>query len=114
MLELFGDVIAEGGSGVVIASQSGHRLPPLSVEQNRALAMTPTEDLLDLDFLQEDRVTDSLNAYQLSKRGNALRVAADAVRLGQAGRADQLHQSRHHHDAFGPRRTQRPAITKTA
>ncbi|WP_312062287.1 SDR family oxidoreductase [Brevundimonas sp.] len=85
MLELFGDVIAEGGSGVVIASQSGHRLPHLSVEQNRALAMTPTEDLLDLDFLQEDRVTDSLNAYQLSKRGNALRVAADAVRWGRRG-----------------------------
>ncbi len=85
VLELFGDVIAEGGSGVVIASQSGHRLPPLSVEQNRALAMTPTEDLLDLDFLQADRVTDSLNAYQLSKRGNALRVAADAVRWGRRG-----------------------------
>ena len=32
VLEEFGAVIASGGSGVVIASQSGHRLPPLSVE----------------------------------------------------------------------------------
>ena len=31
--EQFGNVIAEGGTGVVIASQSGHRLPPLTVEQ---------------------------------------------------------------------------------
>lgn len=79
VLEAFGDVIARGGSGVVIASQSGHRLPPLSVEQNEALAMTPVEDLLKLAFLQPDQVTDPLNAYQLSKRGNSLRVMAQAV-----------------------------------
>ena len=39
VLEKFGRVIARGGSGVVIASQSGHRLPPLTAEQNKALAM---------------------------------------------------------------------------
>ena len=32
-LEEFGNVIARGGAGIVIASQSGHRLPPLSAEQ---------------------------------------------------------------------------------
>ena len=31
VLEEFGGIIARGGSGVVIASQSGHRLPPLTV-----------------------------------------------------------------------------------
>src|SRR5437868_2373615 len=71
ILEEFGNVIAPGGSGVVIASQSGHRLPPLTVEQNKALATTPVEDLLGLPFLQPDQVTDSLHAYQLAKRGNA-------------------------------------------
>jgi len=85
VLDLFGAVIAAGGSGVVIASQSGHRLPPLSVEQNKALATTPVEDLQGLDFLSPDQVTDPLNAYQLSKRGNALRVAAEAVRWGRRG-----------------------------
>src|ERR1700749_957354 len=74
-----------GGAGVVIASQSGHRLPPLSVEQNHALATTPVEELLDLPFLQPDQVTDPLNAYQLSKRGNSLRVMAEAVRWGRRG-----------------------------
>lgn len=85
VLEEFGNVIARGGSGVVIASQSGHRLPPLSVEQNKALATTPVEELLKLSFLQPDQVTDSLHAYQISKRGNSLRVMAEAVRWGERG-----------------------------
>jgi NAD(P)-dependent dehydrogenase (short-subunit alcohol dehydrogenase family) len=66
VLEEFGNVIGRGGAGIVIASQSGHRLPPLTVEQNKALAMTPVEELLGLAFLQPDKVTDSLHAYQIS------------------------------------------------
>jgi len=85
VLAEFGDVIARGGSGVVIASQSGHRLPPLTVEQNKALATTPVEELLSLPFLQPDQVKDSLHAYQLAKRGNVLRVMAEAVRWGKRG-----------------------------
>jgi NAD(P)-dependent dehydrogenase (short-subunit alcohol dehydrogenase family) len=85
VLEAFGEVIAEGGSGVVIASQSGHRLPPLSTEQNHALATTPVEELFELPMLQLEQVVDSLHAYQLSKRGNSLRVMAEAVRWGKRG-----------------------------
>jgi NAD(P)-dependent dehydrogenase (short-subunit alcohol dehydrogenase family) len=85
VLEEFGSVIAAGGAGVVIASQSGHRLPALTAEQDRALAMTPTDELVDLPMLQPEVVTDSLHAYQLSKRGNALRVMAEAVRWGKRG-----------------------------
>jgi len=85
VLEAFGEVIASGGSGVVIASQSGHRLPALSAEQNKALALTPVEELLALPFLQTDQVTTSLNAYQLAKRGNSLRVAAQALEWGKRG-----------------------------
>jgi NAD(P)-dependent dehydrogenase (short-subunit alcohol dehydrogenase family) len=65
VLEQFGNVIARGGAGVVIASQSGHRLPPLTVEQNKALATTAVEELLKLPFLQLDKVTDSRNAATL-------------------------------------------------
>ena len=85
VLEEFGNIIGRGGAGVVIASQSGHRLPPLSVEQNRALATTPVEELLQLPMLQPDQVKDSLHAYQISKRGNSLRVMAEAVRWGKRG-----------------------------
>ena len=85
VLEEFGNVIASGGAGVVIASQSGHRLPGLTTEQNAALATTSTEELLALPMLQPDQVKDSLHAYQLSKRGNSLRVMAEAVRWGKRG-----------------------------
>ena len=85
VLEEFGNVIARGGSGVVIASQSGHRLPALTAEQNKALATTPVDELLHLPLLQPEQVTDPLHAYQLSKRGNSLRVMAEAVRWGKRG-----------------------------
>ena len=85
LLEEFGKVIARGGTAVVIASQSGHRLPALTAEQNSALATTPVEELLRLPFLQPAQVKDSLHAYQLAKRGNSLRVMAEAVRWGKRG-----------------------------
>ncbi len=85
VLEEFGNVIARGGAGVVIASQSGHRLPGLTPEENKALATTPVDELLALPMLQPDRVTDPLHAYQISKRGNSLRVMAEAVRWGKRG-----------------------------
>jgi NAD(P)-dependent dehydrogenase (short-subunit alcohol dehydrogenase family) len=85
VLEEFGNVVAQDGAGVVIASQSGHRLGALTDEQNTALATTPVEELLSLSFLQPNRVTDSLNAYQLAKRANSLRVMAEAVRWGKRG-----------------------------
>jgi NAD(P)-dependent dehydrogenase (short-subunit alcohol dehydrogenase family) len=85
VLEEFGNVIAQGGAGVVIASQSGHRLPALTPEQDKALATMPTDELLALPILQPDQVTDSLHAYQVSKRGNSLRVMAEAVRWGKRG-----------------------------
>jgi NAD(P)-dependent dehydrogenase (short-subunit alcohol dehydrogenase family) len=85
VLEEFGNVIARGGAGVVIASQSGHRLPALTPEQNKALAITPADELLALPMLQPDQVTDPLHAYQISKRGNSLRVMAEAVHWGKRG-----------------------------
>lgn len=85
VLEEFGKVIARGGAGVVIASQSGHRLGALTPEQNVALATTPADELLKLPMLQPDQITDTLHAYQLAKRGNALRVMAEAVRWAKRG-----------------------------
>jgi len=85
VLEEFGNVIVHGGSCVVISSQSGHRLPPLSVDQNKELATTPVEELLKLAMLQPDQIADPLRAYQISKRANSLRVMAEAVRWGKRG-----------------------------
>ncbi|MBO5594499.1 MAG: SDR family oxidoreductase [Prevotella sp.] len=83
LIEEFGRVIAEGGSCVIISSQSGHRLPALPQEQNDALAMTPTDELLELPFLKA--INDTLKAYQYSKRSNVLRVMYEATRWGKRG-----------------------------
>jgi NAD(P)-dependent dehydrogenase (short-subunit alcohol dehydrogenase family) len=85
LLEEFGKVIAAGGSGVVVSSQSGHRLPDLGLEQNKALATTPTEELLALPFLSEEAIGTTLRAYQYAKRCNVLRVAAEACEWGKRG-----------------------------
>ncbi len=85
VLEAFCNVIEQGGAGVVIASQSGHRLPALTIEEDKALATTAVEELLSLPLLDLNNVKDSLHAYQLSKRGNSLRVSAEAVRWGKRG-----------------------------
>ncbi|MGJ0184364.1 SDR family oxidoreductase [Corynebacterium sp.] len=85
VLEEFGRVIATGGSAVVISSQSGHRMPALTPEEDKALATTPVDELLALPMLQPDQLDDGLHAYQVSKRANVLRVQAEAVRWGERG-----------------------------
>ena len=85
LLEEVGKVIAEGGVGVTVSSQSGHRMPALTPEEDWALAMTPTEELLSLDILQPKNIRDTLHAYQLAKRCNVKRVMAEAVKWGQRG-----------------------------
>ena len=83
LLEEFGKVIAEGGSGIVISSQSGHRLHALTEEENAALATAPTEELLELPFIAS--ITDTLKAYQYSKRCNVLRVMGEATNWAKRG-----------------------------
>ncbi|MGN1212181.1 MAG: SDR family oxidoreductase, partial [Candidatus Cryptobacteroides sp.] len=83
LIEEFGKVVAEGGSCVIISSQSGHRLPALSLEENEALATAPVDELLELPFITS--ITDTLKAYQYSKRCNVLRVAGEACKWGKRG-----------------------------
>ena len=85
LLEEMGKVIAEGGAGVTISSQSGWRMPQLTPEEDRQLAMTPSEKLLDLDILKPENIKDTLHAYQLAKRCNEKRVMYECVRWGERG-----------------------------
>ena len=85
VLEAFGEVVAPGGAGLVIASQAGHRLPALTPEEDKSLATTPVEALLHLPLLQPERFRDTLHAYEFANRGKALRVRAEAVRWGRRG-----------------------------
>ena len=85
LLEEVGKVIARGGVGVTISSQSGWRMPQLTTEQDARLAMTPTEELLKLEILQPKNIKDTLHAYQMAKRCNEKRVMAEAVKWGERG-----------------------------
>ena len=85
LLEEVGKAIKEGGAGVTISSQSGHRMPALSPEEDEQLACTPTEELLKLDILQPENIKDTLHAYQMAKRCNEKRVMTESVKWGEKG-----------------------------
>ncbi len=85
LLEEIGKVIAPGGVGVTISSQSGWRMPALTARQDEQLATAPTEELLSLDFLLPENIRDTLHAYQLAKRCNEKRVMAESVKWGEHG-----------------------------
>lgn len=85
LLEEVGKVIAPGGVGVTISSQSGHRMEQLTPEQDALLATAPTEELLSLEMLQPENIRDTLHAYQMAKRCNEKRVMAEAVKWGERG-----------------------------
>lgn len=85
ILEEVGKVIKKGGVGVTISSQSGHRMPALTPQQDEQLACTPTEELLKLPMLQSENISDTLHAYQIAKRCNEKRVMAESVKWGERG-----------------------------
>lgn len=85
LLEEVGKIIKKGGVGVTISSQSGWRMPALTAEEDKLLATTPTEELLNLPLLQPENIRDTLHAYQIAKRCNEKRVMAEAVKWGKRG-----------------------------
>lgn len=85
LLEEVGKIIAPGGVGVTISSQSGWRMPALTADEDELLATTPAEELLSLDILRPERICDTLHAYQMAKRCNEKRVMAEAVKWGKRG-----------------------------
>ena len=69
-----GKVIAPGGVGVTISSQSGWRMLALTAAEDELLATTPVEELLSLELLRPENTRDTLHAYQLAM--------AEAVKWG--------------------------------
>lgn len=85
LLEEVGKIIKEGGVGVTISSQSGHRMPQSTAAEDELLACTPVEELLSLEILQPENIKDTLHAYQMAKRCNEKRVMYEAVKWGERG-----------------------------
>ena len=76
-IDAFGKVMAKGGAGLVIASQTGYMGPNYDMETEMKLALTPTDELKDLDVVKE--IHGSGSAYILSKKVNQLRVRTAAA-----------------------------------
>ena len=85
LLEEVGKVIKAGGTGVTISSQFGHRMAALGAETDEQLAVTPAEELLQLEVLKPANIKDTLHAYQMAKRCNVKRVMAEAIKWGVKG-----------------------------
>lgn len=85
LLEEVGKVIKAGGTGVTISSQSGHKMAALGAETDEQLAVTPAEELLQLEVLKPANIKDTLHAYQMAKRCNVKRVMAEAIKWGVKG-----------------------------
>jgi NAD(P)-dependent dehydrogenase (short-subunit alcohol dehydrogenase family) len=85
VLDAFGEIIAPGGAGVVIASMAGHLFPPLTAAQEHALAHTPTGELMGLDFVSPRRITEPGIAYGIAKQANHIRIRAASAQWGRRG-----------------------------
>ena len=84
-IDEFARVIAPGGSGLIVSSQTGYMMP-FSPEDEAALANAPTKELADLPCVRERALVNSGAAYITAKRANHLRVrAAAATTWGDAG-----------------------------
>ena len=77
-IDEFGKVMAEGGAGLIVSSQTGYMMD-FSPEIERQLALTPTEELADLPFVKKDAVANPGIAYIAAKRCNHLRVRTAAA-----------------------------------
>lgn len=85
VLEAFGKVIAEGGAGIHISSMAGHMIPALGAETDKALMVTPANELMTLPILQAANVPNTTYAYCLSKRANHLRIQAECLSWAERG-----------------------------
>lgn len=84
-VDAFGEVMAEGGAGLIISSQTGYMLPiPNDVELE--ILRTPTEKLMEFPFIVEN-ATNSGTAYMIAKRVNHLQAQKAAATSWKARRA---------------------------
>ena len=84
-VDAFGEVMAEGGAGLIISSQTGYMLP-ISNDVELEILRTPTEKLMEVPFIVE-HATRSGTAYMIAKRVNHLQAQKAAATTWKARRA---------------------------
>ena len=85
-LDAFGKVMAAGGAGLVISSQTGY-MYPIPNEIELQILQTPTEQLMDLPFIKETAMQRSGIAYMIAKRVNHLQAQKAAATTWKERRA---------------------------
>lgn len=85
-VDAFGEVIASGGAGLIISSQTGYMFP-LSYEVEQEILRTPTEKLMELSIIKEEAMKKSGTAYMIAKRVNHLQAQMAAATSWKARRA---------------------------
>ncbi len=85
-VDAFGKVMAKGGAGLIISSQTGymHRLPD---EVELEILSTPTEKLMDIPYIREVAMERSGIAYMIAKRVNHLQAQKAAATTWKERRA---------------------------
>ena len=85
-VDAFGQVMAKGGAGLIISSQTGYMFPiPNDIELE--ILKTPTDQLMDLPFIQETAMSNSGLAYMIAKRVNHLQAQKAAATTWKQRRA---------------------------
>ena len=85
-VDAFGEVMAQGGAGLIISSQAAYMYPiPNDIELQ--LVNTPTQGLKDVQFIQEVAMKDSGLAYMIAKRMNHLQAQRAAATTWRKRRA---------------------------
>lgn len=85
-VDAFGKVMAPGGAGLIISSQTGY-MYPIPYETEQEILNTPTEKLMELPFIKETAMQNSGWAYMIAKRINHLQVMKAAATTWKERRA---------------------------
>ena len=85
-VDAFGKVMAQGGAGLVISSQTGYMFP-IPYETEQKILRTPTEELMERPFIRETATQNSGTAYMIAKRVNQLQIMRAAATAWKARRA---------------------------
>ncbi len=85
-VDAFGKVMAKGGAGLIISSQTGY-MYPIPYETEIEILNTPTEKLMDLPFIKETAMQNSGFAYMIAKRINHLQAQKAAATTWKECRA---------------------------
>ncbi len=85
-VDAFGRVMAPGGAGLIISSQTGY-MYPIPNETELEILKTPTEGLLDLPIIKDVAMQNSGLAYMIAKRVNHLQAQKAAATTWKARRA---------------------------